>query len=57
MPWLIAGLLIVGLIGLNIGFLLNALALRRDMKDRVERLRANLEKDANALVDHLFESK
>ena len=54
MPWVIA-LLVVPLIATLAGlFVFSAHVIRRDFRDRFDRLRQRLENDANALVDHLL---
>ena len=55
-PWLIAGLLILGLLGLNITFVLAARAIRRDMTKRFDELQRRLESRANSIVDNIFDA-
>ena len=52
--WIIA--VIVGLIGLTIGLIANAKALKRDLNQRRDAIRANLENKATALVDDLLKA-
>jgi hypothetical protein len=53
--WIVAVVFCV--IGLTIAFVLNAKALWRDLDHRRSAFRAQLEADANALVDELFDSE
>jgi len=55
-PWLIAALLIIGLLGMNITFVLAARAIRRDMTKRFDELQRRLESRANAIVDNIFDA-
>jgi len=55
-PWLIAALLILGLVGMNITFVLAARAIRRDMTKRFDDLQRRLESRANSIVDNIFDA-
>jgi hypothetical protein len=55
-PWLIAALLIIGLLGMNIMFVLAARAIRRDMTKRFDELQRRLESRANSIVDNIFDA-
>jgi hypothetical protein len=55
-PWLIAALLILGLLGLNITFVLAARAIRKDMTKRFDELQRRLESRANSIVDNIFDA-
>jgi hypothetical protein len=55
-PWLIAALLIIGLLGMNITFVLAARAIRRDMTKRFDDLQRRLESRANSIVDNIFDA-
>jgi hypothetical protein len=57
MAWLVIGFLLLLVAALSYGFFLNARALIRDMNRRVAAFEARLERDANAVIDHLLESK
>ena len=54
MPVIVAILLAILIIALTRSFILNALALRRDLNKRFDDLRARLEDEANSTVDHLL---
>jgi hypothetical protein len=53
---ILALLLAILVIALTRSFILNALALRRDLNRRFDDLRARLEDEANSTVDHLLNS-
>jgi hypothetical protein len=55
-PWLIATLLFVLLIALNVGFFLNARAIRRDVTRRFDEIERRLESRANSIVDNIFDA-
>jgi hypothetical protein len=55
-PWLVAALLILGLLGMNITFVLAARAIRRDMTKRFDDLQRRLESRANSIVDNIFDA-
>jgi len=55
-PWLIAGLLFLLLIALNVGFFLNARAIRRDVTKRFDEIQRRLESRANSIVDNIFDA-
>jgi hypothetical protein len=50
--WIVA--VVLGVIGLSIAFIHNARALKRDLTQRRDALRVQLEHEANALVDNLL---
>jgi hypothetical protein len=54
-PWVLAALLFVGLLALNISFILSARAIRRDATRRFADLERRLETRALAIVNHLFD--
>lgn len=54
MAWLIAFVVVVFLAALTGVFIAAARAIRRDLTDRFDRIRVQLERDANALVQHLL---
>jgi hypothetical protein len=56
MPWLIAVLIVLALIGLTWLFVINAQMLKRDVSQRRDAFRARLESDANAIVDELLKA-
>ena len=56
-PWLIAAFLFLGLLALNIAFVINARAVRRDVTSRFEELERRLERHATDIVNHLFDAK
>jgi hypothetical protein len=53
-PWVIAGLLFIGLLALNVAFVISARAIRRDVTRRFDELERRLERHATDLVNHLF---
>jgi hypothetical protein len=55
-PWLIAALLFLLLIALNVGFYLNARAIRRDVTRRFDEIQRRLESRANSIVDNIFDA-
>jgi hypothetical protein len=55
-PWLIAALLVVMLFVLNVGFVLNAHAIRRDVTRRFDEIQRRLESRANSIVDNIFDA-
>jgi uncharacterized membrane protein len=55
-PWVIAAFLFLGLLALNIAFVLNARAIRRDVTRRFDELERRLERHATDLVNHLFDA-
>jgi uncharacterized membrane protein len=55
-PWVIAVFLFLGLLALNIAFVLNARAIRRDVTRRFDELERRLERHATDLVNHLFDA-
>ena len=56
MTLLIVVLLALALLTLTTFFIINAVAIRRDMNHRVDEFRDQLEADANSIVDDLLES-
>lgn len=56
MTLLIVVLLALALLTLTTFFIINAVAIRRDMNRRVDEFRDQLEADANSIVDDLLES-
>ena len=55
-PWLIAAFLFVLLIVLNVGFVLTARAIRRDVTRRFDEIQRRLESRANSIVDNIFDA-
>ena len=55
--WLIAALLFLGLIAINVTFVLCARAIRRDVTRRFDEIQRRLETRANSIVDHIFNAK
>jgi hypothetical protein len=53
-PWLIVSGLFIGLLALNIAFVLAAREIRRDVKRRFDEVQRQLERRANSIVDHIF---
>jgi len=53
-PWLISALLFLGLIAINVTFVLSARAIKRDVTRRFDEIQRRLETRANAIVDHIF---
>jgi hypothetical protein len=56
MLWTITWIVVVvfGLVGLAVAFVINARALMRDLNKRRDAFRVGIEGEANAMVDHLF---
>jgi uncharacterized membrane-anchored protein YhcB (DUF1043 family) len=54
--WLIVVGLFVGLLALNVTFVMTARAIRRDMTTRFDELQRRLESRANSIVDHIFDA-
>ena len=52
--WLISALLFLGLIAINVTFVLSARAIKRDVTRRFDEIQRRLETRANAIVDHIF---
>lgn len=52
--WLLSAVLFLGLIALNVSFVMFARAIRRDVTRRFDDLERRLESRAQAIVDHLF---
>jgi hypothetical protein len=52
--WIIAALLFLGLIAVNVTFVLAARAIRRDVTRRFDEIQRRLETRANSIVDHIF---
>jgi len=55
-PWLIAALLFLGLMALNISFVIAVRAIRRDLARRFDELQRRLESRANSIVDNIFDA-
>ena len=55
-PWLISALLFLGLIAINVTFVLSARAIKRDVTRRFDEIQRRLETRANAIVDHIFDA-
>ena len=53
MPWILGVATIVLIAALACAFVRSARAIRRDVDERFERIRMQLEHDAAAVVDHL----
>ena len=56
MTWLVVAMLAVVLVGMTVFFIINAVAIKRDMNKRVDEFRERLEADANSIVDDLLDS-
>jgi len=54
--WLIVVGLFVGLLALNVTFLMTVRAIRRDATRRFDELQRRLESRANSIVDHIFDA-
>ena len=54
MVWIVFGLFLLLLAGVTRAAVINARALRRDVKRSAERFRDGLERDANTLIDNLI---
>ena len=54
MAWIVLGLFLLLLAGVTRAAVINARALRRDVKQSGERFRNGLERDANTLIDNLI---
>jgi hypothetical protein len=54
--WLIVVGLFVGLLALNVTFVMTARAIRRDMTTRFDELQRRLESRANSIVDLIFDA-
>jgi len=52
--WVISAVLFLGLIALNVSFVMFVRAMRRDVTKRFADLERRLESRALAIVDHLF---
>jgi len=51
-----AALLFVGLIAINISFVLNARAIKRDVTRRFDEIQRRLEQRANSIVKNIFDA-
>ena len=54
MPWILAALVILLILGLTRIFVINAQTIWRDMTRNFDNFRARLERDANDVVDHIL---
>jgi hypothetical protein len=54
MRWILASVVVVGIVTLARAFLIQARAIRHDMNRRFDALRDRLEQSANSIVDNLL---
>jgi hypothetical protein len=55
MPWIIAGCVVLLVVSLTLLFIASARLILRDMNDRFDRVRVQLEHAANAVVNDLVD--
>ena len=57
MPWVIAVLVIVLIVGLTACFTISAVRIKRHMNKSLNAFRSRLEEEANSVLDGLFNAK